>query len=425
MSKTALFCGRRAGAQRELRFGGLFVAALALLAASAQAPLLAGEPDRFDSYFLYNLWEDHPYDEGCDWAENVQGLAHDRDYWYITQTEVLWRIHVSCDLVSVSPSDTTRVKRIFLNDIKELTQEGYNHFGDPCYYAFNGIGYVIVPLEWRGDTKHPAVGVFRASDLSYLRHVHIGDPLKDAAAWAAVDPEGNVYMSHDNDYAAVRRYSVNWAKLDQGGALELSPLADFRLRDEAGNLLDLNAVTGGDITERGSLLYLLSGTMDGHQDNDGINVFDMQTGRRVARSQSKGYSPVNPPPDPDEGRFVYGWSPGLWDYEEPEGITIWDLDDGRAPGIRGQLHALVLDTVWNDVAMKHYTQTIDVERGDSWYEWGSRNLPFNTVNEANDAAWNGCRIRIKANTYPETLTFSKRMEVVAWDGHVVIGQMKP
>jgi hypothetical protein len=34
------------------------------------------------------------------------------------------------------------------------------------------------------------------------------------------------------------------------------------------------------------------------------------------------------------------WVPGD---EEIEGLTVWNLDDGRAPGIRGQVHVLMLD----------------------------------------------------------------------------------
>jgi len=29
--------------------------------------------------------------------------------------------------------------------------------------------------------------------------------------------------------------------------------------------------------------------------------------------------------------------------EEIEGLTVWNLDDGRAPGIRGQVHVLMSD----------------------------------------------------------------------------------
>lgn len=44
--------------------------------------------------------------------------------------------------------------------------------------------------------------------------------------------------------------------------------------------------------------------------------------------------------------------------EEPEGITYWDLDENnKAPYIRGQLHAIMLDNAGkgdDDFYFKHY-----------------------------------------------------------------------
>lgn len=31
------------------------------------------------------------------------------------------------------------------------------------------------------------------------------------------------------------------------------------------------------------------------------------------------------------------------DGEELEGLTLWDLDDGRAPGISGQIHVVLIN----------------------------------------------------------------------------------
>jgi hypothetical protein len=77
----------------------------------------------------------------------------------------------------------------------------------------------------------------------------------------------------------------------------------------------------------------------------GIHVFDAQTGRRIAKSTN------------GSGDFNYEFHPGWPDYEEPEGLTYWDLNDGRAPGIRGVLHALMLDndvSSADEVYFKHY-----------------------------------------------------------------------
>jgi subtilisin family serine protease len=55
-------------------------------------------------------------------------------------------------------------------------------------------------------------------------------------------------------------------------------------------------------------------------------------------------------------------------------------------------------------------------------ELGFSSMPFNTVGEANNIAWNGARLLIDAGSYPESLTFSTRLTVIAQGGTVFIGR---
>lgn len=64
--------------------------------------------------------------------------------------------------------------------------------------------------------------------------------------------------------------------------------------------------------------------------------------------------------------------------------------------------------------------TIHVDGSYSGEELGTPTKPFNTVTEANDFAWNGARIKIQTGMYPETLTFSKQLTVIAVGGTVII-----
>jgi hypothetical protein len=66
--------------------------------------------------------------------------------------------------------------------------------------------------------------------------------------------------------------------------------------------------------------------------------------------------------------------------------------------------------------------TIHVDRAYAGEETGEPHKPFNTVGEANSLAWNGARIKIKAGSYPETLTFAKRLTVFAHGGTASIGK---
>ena len=129
-------------------------------------------------------------------------------------------------------------------------------------------------------------------------------------------------------------------------------LAKITLFDQNGAPLELSHTQGGVFSEDGRLFYMLAGIHDELYKNDGINVFDTRTWRRFVKSTVADEAP---------GELHYHYHPGKDQSEEPEGITVWDLDDGRAPGIRGQLHAGMLDNDWHplwpdsdNVYLHHY-----------------------------------------------------------------------
>ena len=76
----------------------------------------------------------------------------------------------------------------------------------------------------------------------------------------------------------------------------------------------------------------------------GISVFSVDEFKYMGKSHQR-------------GAFRFHWNPSWEVAEEPEGMTFWDLDaDRRAPRIRGQVHALLLDNdlLTDDVYIKHY-----------------------------------------------------------------------
>jgi hypothetical protein len=106
-----------------------------------------------------------------------------------------------------------------------------------------------------------------------------------------------------------------------GTQLSVSLQHRLTLRSEQGAPLRVSAVQGGCFGPQGEL-YLCSDSGD----DRGVLVFDRLSGRCLGRLGI------------DTDLFTVG--------EELEGLTYWDLDDGRAPGVAGQLHVLELD---NDV----------------------------------------------------------------------------
>jgi hypothetical protein len=381
---------------------------LATLLLSLSAVLLtmaAPATTAYEAYYLY--LGNYPNEANPGWHVNVQGLTHDSDNWFITQETDLWKIPVTHDLRSVSANDPG-VRRLRLGSITELATEGYDHFGDPTYYAFGGSGYLLAPME---GGPHPAIAIFRASDLGYVDHAYL--PEQSQAGWCAVDPQGNAYSSN-GEITSINKYGVSWDTLHNTRMLLLTSPASISLLSETGASVTIERMQGGEISPGGELLYLVAGYLDANRPSDGIHVFDLSTRRRIQRSTN------------GSGHFNYEFNPGGLTQEEPEGLTIWDLDaDGRAPGIKGQLHVLLLDNDapdTDDVYMKHYTGTIYVDRNYTGEEKGTPSKPFNTVAEANNLAWDRAQIKIRAGSYPETLTFSKMVKILSEGGTATVGR---
>jgi hypothetical protein len=404
--------------------------------------LLAVASPSLDSYEAYYLYlGNYPSDANPGWHENVQGLTHDRDNWFITQTGRLWKIPVECDLGSVSRGDRgVLVKRLWdyepqtnphippriVTDIPELWTAGYNHLGDPGYYEFDGRGYIVVPIEesknepgGKAPFAPPAIAVFRADTLEFANYACLTG--QTSAGWCAVDPQSRVYSSSGN-LGTLHRYAVDWnTLLSSKTPLTLPNPTRIDLADESGFPVEIRSMQGGEISPSGQLLYLVAGYFGDLDSSWGIHVFDLSTQRRVQRSTN------------GSGHFNYEFHPTCsfptYNCEEPEGITIWDLDDGRAPGIRGQLHVLLLRNEYfsdDDVYLKHYTGTIYVDRTYNGVGNGTPSKPFKTVSEANNLAWDGAQIKIQSRpqtgSYPETLTFSKRVKVLAQGGTATVGR---
>ncbi len=278
-----------------------------------------------ESEFFFKYLGDYPAETNPGWHEGVDGLAHDRNNWFITQETEIWKIPVSIDLNE--SSSRRAVRHLSIRNYPALA--AYDHFGDPDYFELDGRGYLIVPVE--GVDK--AIALFNADNLEYVAQALTS---QSHLSWCAIDPQGRLYSSEFDGVDRIIRYETNWdlwrrwissstttTLLGVASAIRLS--ATF------------NGVQGGEITPSGELLYLVA---------NGIQVIDLATGQRLIESSN------------GRGVFNFAFDPRSWPFahEEPEGLTIWDLDDGRAPHIGGQLHVLLLDNGpgADDVYIKHY-----------------------------------------------------------------------
>ena len=397
---------------RNLRFKS-FMCGLAIGIIILSFGCVVGWGQNYEAY--YNFTHRYPTDSGGAWtnySEELQGITHDQNNWFISQVWALWKIPVYVDVFSPSPA--CGVNGVLCADLGPIG--GYNHIGDISYFAYGGNGYVLLPLE---GGEHPAIAIYNASNLQYVAHANL-DISATNTPWVTVDPAGFIYTLSNHAPGVIQKYSLDWGSLVQNGTMSLQKVGDFQILDEAGVLLPITG-QGAVFSESGEYLYMNNGYYGDYDSyKDGISVFDMQSKRRIAHSTWDGTKP-----------FLYHYDPTCefldWSCEEPEGLTIWDLDDGRAPNISGQLHVLLLDNDDftdgdDDMFMMHYTNKIFVDKAYTGTERGKPNEPFNTVGEANVLAWDGSEITIKSGYYPEYLYVNKSVKLVSTGGDSVIGQ---
>jgi len=290
----------------------------------------------------------YPEERSGFWTDNIQGVTHDDDHWFITQTDRLWKIPITQDL-DVLLLDFEHV--VVVEIPKELGDLGYNHLGDPDIID----GRVLVPVD--GPDATASIAAFHADDLSLMNTAHLPGESpatgQKKAGWCAVQHDaGLLYTSEStlNERNPIRILSVNRTAL-ANGSLELMPVGILQPVDENGDLLELEHMQGGVFGED-HRLYLINGFMQDHDPKlGGIRIIDPATGRLIGRSSLEDM--------PFQYEYHHSEIGGVEIIsEEPEGLTWWDLDDDtRAPGIEGQLHVLLLDNellVTDQIYLKHY-----------------------------------------------------------------------
>jgi hypothetical protein len=379
------------------RFAARMFVAVALAAPSAVSAGAAC----YEHHFL----GDHPDEANPGWHVEAQGLAHDPDHWFISQNVGACVVPegdplclavnspegcivpaILCDLFGVPDTCATRRQGLIwklpvTEDLDggtasaiattsaDVCEAGFNHVGDIAFHAFEGTGFVLAPLEGNG----PAIAAFTADPVMITWAAPDPAGGQSSASWVAVDRGGILWMGNHGE-THLNRYTVDWAALRDAGQLVIGFLDQVPMLDESANPLSLDTwEQGGAFADDPALPFPLLYLVNGDQDDDcdcGIHVLEVRdagTGgpcgsapgscvaRRVDRS-TNGY-----------GQFNYAYNPGFSTYEEPEGLTFWDLDaDPRAPNVSGQLHVVMLDNDASevgqgddDVYVKHYRLETD------------------------------------------------------------------
>jgi hypothetical protein len=279
-----------------------------------------------------------PDERQDEWTNECQGVTHDENHWFITQKGAVWRVPVGKDLRDHFQDGVDGVRR------RAIPLAGYDHFGDPdvhdetLYIPLEGVRRVFFTTI----PRTPRIAAFRTSDLKFLWSAPL--PRQQKAGWCAIDSTGILLSSNSRvtprdakGEGPVFRYRI------QPKTKSLAFLGRFLLRDEQGTPVVLDTMQGGTFADDHHL-YISCGFDEGSHPSWGLHLFDLRTQRRIVRSTN------------GSGSFNYEFHPGGSTDEEPEGLTYWDLDRRNAPGIKGQLHAVLLDNDANgdDVYFKHY-----------------------------------------------------------------------
>ena len=360
---------------------------------------LAAQPS--PACYRHTFLNDKPNEESPGWNHEAQGLTHDGNFWYIVQNVEacvvpagdslcdfetpqgcvvpsllcyqtqpsctnrrpgkLWKLHVTHDLSEQAEEEGARVATVS----EPICSAGFSHVGAPTHYTHAGAGFVLVPLEGAG----PAVAAFRADTLESLGWVALSG--QSSASWVAVDRYGLLWSGSHNT-PALTRYRVAWETLRLTGQLVLTRLNDVPMHNEAGDPLALETFEqGGAFADDPDLPFPLLYVVNGNEKIDcdcGIHVFEVRdstTGEACGSGSSSCIAKRVDRSANGEPPFSYAYNPGPVTYEEPEGVTFWDLDaDTRSPGVRGQLHVMMLDNEFDElvedqVYVKHYRLETD------------------------------------------------------------------
>ncbi|HYH95399.1 hypothetical protein [Hyalangium sp.] len=263
---------------------------------------------------------DHPSDRTYSGghSNDTQGVTHDSSYWFLTNTNNIWRVPVGTNL-NDNPSF------IVGNPWYGL----YNHLGDISY----GAGYLFLPLEKNGGSgSWCSFGVMNTA-LQYYNYAIVPDAgisdQGESCPWVAYNPrDGHLYASAFNA-SYINKYSWSVSRVNNAWQVNLAFVARIQIKDKFGNATSLSSLQGAEFSNTGKL-YLVS-------DSTGlVYVMDIFNGRIQAS---------------------FGVQVDHDSYEELEGITLWDVDSGIAPGVGGQIHVQMCDNDWpdsDDFYFKHY-----------------------------------------------------------------------
>lgn len=328
------------------------------------------------SIYLPEFIGDYPDNKETSWSHNLQGVTHSQDHWFFTQLEKIHKFHISLDLDSDDPTLTVDMP-------SELSDDGYNHFGDPEYRTHNGNGYLFIPVEHSDKDSRPLVAVFRDENpLAFIGTSFLTEQIKKSppeddtnkAGWVAINPINDLLYSSAsgiNTNNPVYTYRIDFDQLEQGVVIEFEFVDNLVLyKQDRTNIFEINTyIQGGCFTPNGILCiaygktYLpddvtklaiagvILGGIGGAILGAGLSFLIEEIFNNTEDNALVGMSLFNSEgihihtSSRDKKPFKYEVHPVVPDAQEVEGICYWDLDDpnNQSNNIEGNIHAILLN----------------------------------------------------------------------------------
>lgn len=364
---------------------------------------------------MYLYLGQYPKDREMGWSEEVNGVCHDKSNWFFTQNGNLWKFPITHDIHKICKSPSGNIRRTNKADIEFLLKTLFGvtkvtsiHMGDIDYYN----GYIFVPITADYEKEQMTVTVpslpsvvtlpgsnislvlpgpsikvpvgsgrgtitdifiFKASDLTFVNHyVPRREDKKTftSIGWVAINQNGLLYTSDkhvknttNKDYSRVHVYAI-------GNVLSKEPLTFHsvaNLYDQYGRAFNREHMQGGCFDDNDHL-HIMNGFVTwykGYYKNNwskdgkgGICIY--KTSRTPQKGAVQNLYLLKQSAQKSGFRYQFD---GKGD--EPQGLTYWDLDNIRpeAPGIKGQLHAIMLNNIGigdDDFYFKHYRKKADL-----------------------------------------------------------------
>lgn len=303
----------------------------------------------------YSYIGNYPKDRENGWGDKLNGVCHDENNWYFTQEKYIWKFPVTHDLKkSCKKEDAAR----------GIYKYRYgHHLGDSDCYN----GYLFIPVEDDGD---PYIMVFSTSDIHTKitsQKMQKKDFITGTSTyfkqfgWVAINPNDKKLYTSDgelNKKNPILVYDIDFDAIKNKKTPFLKPYAALYVVDEEGRYLTRGWMQGGCFDNQNHLHicngspkhYPSDGTLLNYSNRKGgITVYDIPQLSQNEVTTIKVKARSNQSHD-----FRFQFNGYL---EEPEGITYWDLDGKGAPGISGQLHAIMIDLNGigdTDLYFKHF-----------------------------------------------------------------------